>query len=127
MGYGNFKGTRLTNKSRDGSVDGIVYQDVLGLEIVYIQAKRYQEGNNIGRTDLQKFIGSLSGMKASEGFFFTLSDFTKDALEYLETIQQKIVCINGDELIDLLIEYKVGVQVRSVYETYKIDEDYFSE
>ena len=127
MGYGRFDGTRVTSKSRDGGIDGIIYQDILGLEMVYVQAKRNQEGNNIGRADLQKFNGSLNGMKASKGIFFTCSDFTTDASDYLNTISQKIICVNGDRLLDLLIEYQVGVEIRSVYKTYKIDEDYFSE
>ena len=127
MGYGSFHGTRVTSKSNDGGIDGIVYQDALGLEIIYIQAKRYQQGNNIGRVDLQKFNGSLNGRKASKGIFVTCSDFTKDAIDYLNTIPQNIVCVNGEELLSLLLEHEVGVELREIYKTYKIDEDYFSE
>ena len=127
MGYGNFSGTTVTSKSRDGGIDGLVYQDVLGLEIVYVQAKRNKEGNNIGRPDLQKFVGSLSGRKATKGVFFTTSDFTEDALNYLETVREKIICVNRDKLLDLLIGNEVGVELRSRYNTYKVDEDYFSE
>lgn len=127
MGYGNFDGTTVTSKSGDGGIDGLVYQDVLGLEIVYVQAKRNKEGNNIGRPDLQKFVGSLSGRKATKGVFFTTSDFTSDALEYLETVREKIVCVNREKLLNLLIQNEIGVEVRSTHHTYKIDEDYFSE
>jgi len=127
MGYGSFYGTRVTSKSNDGGIDGIVYQDALGLEIIYIQAKRYQQGNNIGRVDLQKFNGSLNGRKASKGIFVTCSDFTKDAIDYLNTIPQNIVCVNGEKLLSLLLEHEVGVELREIYKTYKIDEDYFSE
>ncbi|XAT61443.1 restriction endonuclease [Rhodobacteraceae bacterium Araon29] len=127
MGYGNFDGTTVTSKGGDGGIDGLVYQDVLGLEIVYVQAKRYKEGNNVGRPDLQKFVGSLSGRKATKGVFFTTSDFTTDALSYLETVREKIVCVNRERLLSLLIENKVGVELRSTHHTYKIDEDYFSE
>jgi len=127
MGYGNFDGTTVTSKSGDGGIDGLVYQDVLGLEIVYVQAKRNKEGNNIGRPDLQKFVGSLSGRKATKGVFFTTSDFTPDALNYLETVREKIVCVNRDKLLKLLIKNRVGVELSDTHYTYKIDEDYFSE
>lgn len=127
MGYGSFDGTQVTSKSGDGGIDGLVYQDVLGLEIVYAQAKRNKEGNNVGRPDLQKFVGSLSGMKAKKGVFFTTSDFTQDALNYLETVREKVVCINRETLLNLLIQNKVGVELRSTHYTYKIDENYFSE
>ena len=127
MGYGNFLGTSVTSKSADGGVDGIVYQDILGLEIVYVQAKRNSESNTIGRPDLQKFIGSLSGRKATKGVFFTMSSFTKDALDYLNSVQQKIICIDGDRLLDLMLEYQIGVALRTTYNTYKMDDDYFAE
>ena len=127
MGYGSYQGTRVTSKSGDGGIDGIVYQDVLGLDIVYIQAKRYKEGNNIGSADLQKFSGALSGLKATKGIFFTTSDFTPSANKFLNTTPQNIVTVNGDRLLDLLIEYEVGVEVMTSHNTFKVNEDYFSE
>ena len=127
MGYGSYQGTRVTSKSGDGGIDGIVYQDVLGLDIVYIQAKRYKEGNNIGSADLQKFSGALSGLKATKGIFFTTSDFTPSANKFLNTTPQNIITVNGDRLLDLLIEYEVGVEVMTSHNTFKVNEDYFSE
>ena len=127
MGYGSYQGTRVTSKSGDGGIDGIVYQDVLGLDIVYIQAKRYKEGNNIGSDSLQKFSGALSGLKATKGIFFTTSDFTPSANKFLNTTPQNIVTVNGDRLLDLLIEYEVGVEVMTSHNTFKVNEDYFSE
>ena len=127
MGYGNFDGTNVTKKSSDGGIDGIVYQDILGLDLVYVQAKRYKENNKIGSPDLQKFCGALSGKQASKGIFFTTSDFSKEALEYLKTTPQKIIAVNGNKLLDLMIEFSVGTEVSTTFETYKIDEDYFSE
>jgi len=127
MGYGSYQGTGVTSKSGDGGIDGIVYQDVLGLDIVYIQAKRYKEGNNIGSVDLQKFSGALSGQKATKGIFFTTSDFTPSANKFLNTTPQNIVTVNGDKLLDLLIEYEVGAEVMTSHNTFKVNEDYFSE
>jgi restriction system protein len=127
MGYGSYQGTRVTSKSGDGGIDGIVYQDVLGLDIVYIQAKRYKEGSNIGSADLQKFSGALSGLKATKGIFFTTSDFTPSANKFLNTTPQNIVTVNGDRLLDLLIKYEVGVEVMTSHNTFKVNEDYFSE
>lgn len=127
MGYGNFDGTTETKKSSDGGIDGIVYQDVLGLDIVYVQAKRYKEDSKIGTPDLQKFCGALSGKQASKGIFFTTSDFSSQALDYLKTTPQKIIPVNGNKLLDLMIEFSIGTETSTTYETYKIDEDYFSE
>ena len=127
MGYGSFQGTGTTKKSSDGGIDGIVYQDVLGLDIVYVQAKRYKEGNNVGTPDLQHFIGALDTQQASKGIFFTTSDFTSTVPRFLGTSTKKIVTVNGDKLLDLLIEYEVGVEVMASYNSYKIKEDYFSE
>jgi restriction system protein len=127
MGYGSYQGTGVTSKSGDGGIDGIVYQDVLGLDIVYIQAKRYKEGNNIGSDSLQKFSGALSGLKATKGIFFTTSDFTPSANKFLNTTPQNIVTVNGDKLLNLLIEYEVGVEVMTSHNTFKVNEDYFSE
>lgn len=127
MGYGSFEGTTVTKRSSDGGIDGIVYQDVLGLDIVYVQAKRYKEDNNIGSPDLQKFCGALSGKQASKGIFFTTSDFSREALNYLKTTPQKIIAVNGNKLLDLMIDFGVGTETSTSFETYKIDEDYFTE
>ena len=127
MGYGSFQGTGTTKKSSDGGIDGIVYQDELGLDIVYIQAKRYKEEHKIGRPDLQTFIGALDTRQASKGIFFTTSDFAETVPKFLETSTKKIVTVNGEQLLDLIIKNEVGVKVETSYNIYKIQEDYFSE
>ena len=127
MGYGNYQGTRATSRTGDGGIDGIVYQDELGLDIVYIQAKRYKEEHKIGTPDLQTFIGALDTRQASKGIFFTTSDFAATVPKFLETSTKKIVTVNGEQLLDLLIKNKVGVKVETSYNIYKIQEDYFSE
>lgn len=126
MGYGNFRDNAkiVTKKSNDGGIDGIINQDKLGLDKIYIQAKRWTNGI-VGRLELQKFVGALSEKQATKGIFITTSDFTKDAKEYVEKVSQNIILINGTMLAGLMIEYNVGVQVNYTYEIKKIDNDYF--
>ena len=126
MGYGNFRkdAKEVTKKSNDGGIDGIINQDKLGLDKIYIQAKRWTNGL-VGRPELQKFVGALSEKQAIKGIFVTTSDFTKDAKEYVEKVSQNIVLINGCMLSKLMIEYNVGVQINYTYEIKKIDNDYF--
>lgn len=125
MGYGNFREDSkiITQKSNDGGIDGIINQDRLGLDKIYIQAKRWE--NTIGRPELQKFVGALSERQANKGIFITTSDFTKDAKEYIEKVSQNIVLINGERLAKLMIENNVGVQINYTYEIKKVDRDYF--
>mgnify|MGYP003655074468 CR=1 FL=1 len=128
MGFG---GGKLSNKtltpiSGDGGIDGIINEDALGLDAVYIQAKRYALDNKIGRPDIQKFVGSLTGESATKGVFVTTSDFSKEAHDYVQRVQQRIVLINGNKLAQLMIDYNVGVRVRSVFQIKSLDEDYFS-
>lgn len=126
MGYGNFRedAKEVTKKSNDGGIDGIINQDKLGLDKIYVQAKKWKDGV-VGRPELQKFVGALSERQATKGIFITTSDFTKDAKEYVEKVSQNIVLINGTTLAKLMIEYNVGVQVSYTYEIKKIDNDYF--
>lgn len=109
----------------DGGIDGFVDQDPLGLERVYVQAKRYSTGNSIGRETLQAFIGALHGRGATKGVFITTSHFTKNAREYAENLPSRIVLINGERLTSLMIKYRVGVQVERTYEVVTVDEDFF--
>jgi len=127
MGYGSFQGTTVTQKSNDNGIDGIVYQDELGLDIVYVQAKRYSIGNSIGRPDLQSFIGALDTVQATKGIFFTTSEFAATVPIFLEKSTKKIVIVDGDKLLDLLLQYNVGVDIADTHYSYKIDEGYFSE
>lgn len=128
MGFGKGRADFriLTPLSGDGGIDGIVNEDPLGLDAVYIQAKRYAPNNNVGRPDIQKFVGSLTGESATKGVFVTTSDFSRDAVSYIERVQHRIVLINGRRLAQLMIENGVGVRTRSVFEIKSLDEDYFS-
>lgn len=126
MGYGGAeqRGMRIGGTG-DGGVDGVIDQDPLGLDQIYIQAKRYAAGNNIGRETIQAFIGALAGRAASRGVFITTSDFTPAARSYAQALPTNIVLINSQRLTDLMVKYKVGVQVTKTYELVDVDEDFF--
>lgn len=126
MGYGS-EGTlaKAIGKSGDGGIDGVIHQDRLGLDVVYIQAKRYEQLNQISRPDLQAFVGSLAGHQSTKGVFVTTSYFSKPALEYLKTIQTRIVPIDGKRLVELMIEHEVGTRVAHTFKVNKMDEDFF--
>lgn len=126
MGYGS-EGTlaKAIGKSGDGGIDGVIHQDRLGLDVVYIQAKRYDTQSQIGRPELQAFVGSLAGHQSTKGVFVTTSYFSKPALEYLKTIQTRIVPIDGKRLVELMIEHEVGTRVAQKFLVNKIDEDFF--
>ncbi|MFO8080992.1 MAG: restriction endonuclease [Armatimonadota bacterium] len=128
MGYG---GTRkdageAVGHSGDGGIDGIIKEDRLGLDIVYIQAKRWDEGV-VGRPEIQKFAGALAGQKARKGIFITTSTFSQPALEYASVIESKIVLIDGETLGQLMIDFSVGVAPVASYEVKRLDSDYFTE
>lgn len=123
MGYGSGK---ITGRSGDGGIDGIIDADKLGIDVIHIQAKRYQKGNNIGRPVLQSFVGALAGQNSTKGVFITTSDYTKDAIDYNPS-GVKIVKLNGKQLAQLMIDYNLGVSTREVYEIKKIDSDFFEE
>lgn len=129
MGFGKDRSDfgHLTPTTRDGGIDGIINEDALGLDAVYIQAKRYAPENRVSRPDIQRFVGSLTGESATKGVFVTTSDFSKEARDYISKVQQRIVLINGDRLAQLMIEHDVGVRTRSIYRIKSLDEDYFSE
>ena len=126
MGYGGTeqRGRRLGG-SGDGGVDGVIDQDALGLSQIYVQAKRYGEGNSVQRPEIQGFVGALVGKGASQGVFVTTSLFSKGAREYVQQIQSRVVLIDGPRLAELMIRYRVGVQVKQTYEVIEVDEDYF--
>lgn len=123
MGYGDFI---ETPKSGDGGVDGIINQDQLGLEKIYIQAKRYNEDNKVREKDIRNFIGAMSG-DTSKGIFVTTSSFDVGATEKANEAHHSIILIDGHKLVDLMHNYGVGVQVKSNYEIKEIDEDFFEE
>lgn len=129
MGYGggrNEMGKSL-GRSGDGGVDGIIKEDELGLDVVYIQAKRYDPSNIIGRPAIQSFAGSLEGFNATKGVFVTTSSFADTATEYVQRIHKRIILIDGKELANLMIRHDVGVRIKDVYKIKRIDEDYFAE
>ena len=123
MGYGDGK---VTRRSRDGGIDGIIDEDKLGLAKIYIQAKRWQKGNNVGRSEIESFVGAIDRQRGSKGVFITTSDFTKEAYEHSST-HVNLVKLNGRRLAELMIQYNIGVSIKSVYEIKKIDFDFFDE
>lgn len=127
MGYGGsrIEHSHVTGKSGDEGIDGIIKEDRLGLDVIYIQAKRWE--GTVGRPEIQKFVGALEGQKAHKGVFITTSKFTNDAIDYASKVGTKVVLLAGDELAELMIDYGVGVSVKQQYEIKKIDSDYFTE
>lgn len=129
MGYGGSyeqAGMHL-GKSGDGGVDGVINEDKLGLDLIYVQAKRYSPDNSIGRPAIQTFAGSLIGFGANKGVFVTTSSFSKQAREFAHGIPQRIILIDGEMLTALMLENNVGVRVQRTLDLKKIDEDFFIE
>ena len=122
MGYGEFV---ETSKSGDGGIDGIINEDKLGLDKIYIQAKRFSEGK-VREKDIRNFIGAMSG-DTNKGVFVTTSEFDDKALEKARSAHHKIICIDGQKLVTLMHEFNVGIQVKTNYEIKQIDEDFFDE
>jgi restriction system protein len=128
MGYGGSRADagKAIGKSGDGGIDGIIKEDKLGLDVLYIQAKRW-DSNPVGRPDVMQFAGALQAQKANKGIFITTSRFTDDARSFVSQIGSKIVLIDGEQLTSLMIEYDVGVSTISLYPVKKVDSDYFEE
>jgi restriction system protein len=127
MGYGGSikDAGEAVGKSGDGGIDGIIKEDRLGLDIIYIQAKRWE--NTVSSPEIQKFAGALQGKRARKGIFITTSDFSKGAHEFVKNIESKIILVNGRELADFMIDFGVGVATNAVYELKRLDSDYFEE
>jgi len=127
MGYGGNRqdAGKALGKSGDGGIDGIINEDRLGLDVIFIQAKRWE--GTVGRPEIQKFAGALQGQRARKGVFITTSSFTKEAQEYASLIESKIILIDGDHLSRLMAEHNVGVSTVGQYEVKKLDSDYFNE
>ena len=128
MGYGGSlkdagEATRLTN---DEGIDGIIKEDKLGLDVIYIQAKRW-DTQSVGRPDIQSFVGALDGQRANKGVFITTSRFAENAKNYVKTITKKVILIDGEQLASYMIDYGLGVNTASIYEIKKIDSDFFGE
>jgi restriction system protein len=114
-------------RSGDGGVDGVINEDVLGLDRVYVQAKRHAPGNSIGRPEVQAFVGSLVGFGASKGAFVTTASFSAQASAFVTRIPQRVILINGERLTELMVEHGVGVRISQIVEFKRLDEDFFSE
>jgi len=129
MGYGGSikDAGKAMGKSGDEGIDGTIKEDKLGLDIIYIQAKRWKTGNVVGRPEIQKFVGALAGQGAKKGIFITTSNFTKEALDYTPRNETKIVLIDGEQLAQLMSEYSLGCTTQQTYELKKLDSDYFGE
>lgn len=130
MGYGvaDAHGTELTPGSGDEGIDGILWEDRLGLDAIYVQAKQWGSGQPVGRPEIQKFVGALHGKGAKKGVFITSSTFSNDAQTYAEGLRDiKIVLIDGRKLAELMVDYGIGVSVAARYEIKRIDSDFFAE
>lgn len=126
MGYGGSRkdAGKAIGRSGDEGIDGIIKEDKLGLDIIYIQAKKWE--NTVGRPEIQKFAGALQGQRARKGIFITTSNFSKEAYDYASRIDTKIIMIDGEQLTQYMIDYNVGVTPVSSYEIKRIDLDYFT-
>ncbi|TVP59540.1 MAG: restriction endonuclease [Nodularia sp. (in: Bacteria)] len=127
MGYGGTRkdAGKTVGRSSDGGIDGIINEDRLGLDVIYIQAKRWE--NSVGRPEIQKFAGALQGVRARKGIFITTSTFTNEAKDYVSRIDSKIVLIDGETLTRFMIENNVGVTPFAIYQVKKVDSDYFTD
>ena len=128
MGYGGSRkeAGQATQYTADGGIDGIIKEDPLGLDMIYLQAKRYSEGT-IGRPDLQKFAGALDMQRAKKGVFITTSKFSNDAREFVGMIEKSIILIDGAQLTMLMVDHGLGVSTKQTYEIKQLDTDYFNE
>jgi restriction system protein len=126
MGYGGSQkdAARAVGQSGDGGVDGIIDEDRLGLDAIYIQAKKWKD--SVGRPEIQKFVGALAGKRAKKGIFITTSAFSPDAIKYASEIDAKVILIDGKKLADFMIDYNIGVTELTSYKLKRIDSDYFN-
>ncbi|MCG5105194.1 restriction endonuclease [Oceanobacillus alkalisoli] len=127
MGYGGSvkDAGEAIGKTGDEGIDGIIKEDVLGLEMIYLQAKRWKKDSTVGRPDIQGFVGSLVGKQASKGIFITTAKFSRRAYEYVNSIDKRVILIDGQQLTDLMFKYDVGVTHEQVFVTKKLDNDFF--
>ena len=125
MGYGGsiIDAGQTIGKSGDGGIDGIIKEDKLGLDIIYIQAKRWE--GPVGAKEIRNFVGALAGQKANKGVFITTSCFTKEAVNFVQQIQQKVILIDGQQLAQLMIDYDIGVSLEKAYHVKRVDHDFF--
>ena len=127
MGYGGSReeAAKITKKSNDEGIDGVINEDRLGLDVIYVQAKRWQ--GTVGRKEIQSFVGALAGQQANKGVFITTSEFAQTAIDYAKSVQQKVILIDGTRLAELMIEHNIGVTTARTISLKRIDSDYFEE
>lgn len=127
MGYGGTheNAARRLGRTGDGGIDGVIDEDRLGLDRIYVQAKRYDPKSSVGRPEIQGFVGSLVGNAANKGVFVTTSTFSAPAIDYARHLPQRVILIDGEKLADLMIEHGVGVRVARTVEVKRVDEDFF--
>jgi restriction system protein len=125
MGYGGSRedAAERLGRSGDGGVDGVIREDTLGLDLIYVQAKRWT--NTVGRPEIQQFVGALNGQRASKGVFITTSTFSRDVIDYADSVNPRVILVDGKQLADLMVAHDVGVSVESRYEIKRVDLDYF--
>lgn len=125
MGYGGSRqdAGRAIGRGGDGGIDGIIKEDRLGLDVIYLQAKRWE--GVVGRPEIQKFAGALQGQRARKGIFITTSSFTKDAVDFAAAIESKLILMDGEDLAGHMIDHGVGVSHVALYAVKRIDSDYF--
>jgi restriction system protein len=126
MGYGGLEAvSEHLGGPGDQGLDGVIRQDLLGLDVVYVQAKRYATDRRVGRPDIQGFVGALHGAQASRGIFITTSSFSTDARTYADRVNARVVLIDGPELAQLMVEHNCGVKVEETFVLKQVDEDFF--
>src|SRR5690606_28112680 len=116
---------RVTKKSNDEGIDGVINEDRLRLDTIYIQAKRWQD--TVGRKEIQSFVGAVAGQQAAKGVFITASDFNPNAINYAKSVQQKVILVDGTRLAELMIEHDIGVSTTRTISLKRLDADYFAE
>ncbi|NJM42953.1 MAG: hypothetical protein HC858_01195 [Brachymonas sp.] len=128
MGYGRTShGAQAFQRGSDGGIDGFINQDRLGLDVVYVQAKRWGSEQSVGRPDIQQFVGALAGRQANRGVFITASRFTQDAKDFVKNLNVRVILIDGEQLTSLMIEFGVGVSTWRTFDLKRIDSDFFIE
>lgn len=129
MGYGGSvkDAGQAIGRTGDEGIDGIIKEDVLGLEMIYLQAKRWKKDSTVGRPEIQTFVGSLVGKQASKGIFITTAAFSKTAYDYANSIDKRVILIDGQQLTDLMFKYDVGVTNEEIFVTKRLDNDFFEE
>jgi len=129
MGYGGSRADagKSIGRSGDEGIDGIIKEDRLGLDVIYLQAKKWDRDNTVGRPEIQKFVGALHGKRAKKGVFITTGRFSEDAKHYVENIDPKVILIDGNSLANYMIDFNLGTSISALYEVKRIDIDYFEE